>query len=224
MSILTLFALVLPHARAADWLTQMRNAWEGVQTYKSEQRLVERVDGVLRDEQVMRAVYRKPGELQLTFGTGKRPAKVYRADQRFDGSVRLLNAGRAGRKLGILTVAWDHPEVVTLLRRNLADLDVGHFVDTFAALYGTATTLPTAAPDVAGDEAVWRVDLAGDGRNAWQRAELCLSQRTNLPARVVLWDAQGVMLERHQWIGLEVNPTLVEAVDFDLGGYAAPAP
>ena len=202
----------------------MRTAWDSLQSYRSEQRLLERVDGTLREERVMRAVYRKPGELQLTFGDGKRAAKAYHADHRFEGSIRMMHAGRAGHKRGILTVPWDYPDLRAMVYRSVADLDMGSFVRAFAAIYGTSTTLPAPSPDVAGEEPAWRVDLVGDGRNGWTRAELSLSQRTNLPARVVLWDAQGVMLERHQWIGLEVNPTLVETVDFDLAGYAAPAP
>ena len=224
MILLTALVLFVPHASAGDWLTQMRTAWDSVQAYRSEQRLLERVDGSLREERVMRAVYRKPGELQLTFGSGKRAAKVYHSDHRFHGSVRMLHAGRAGYKRGILTVPWDNADLRSMVHRNVAELDLGAFVDMFVALYGTEATLPTPTPDVAGEESAWRVDLVGDGRKGWARAELALSQRTHLPARVVLWDAHGVMLERHQWIALEVNPPLVETVDFDLAGYAAPTP
>ena len=224
MALLTALVLFVPTARAGDWLTQMRAAWDSLQSYRSEQRLLERVDGTLREERVMRAAYRKPGELQLTFGDGKRAAKAYHAEHRFEGSIRMRHAGRAGQKRGILTVPWDNADLRALAYRSVADLDLGAFVNVFSAIYGSSTTLPTPSPDVVGEEPAWRVDLVGDVRNGWSRAELCLSQRTNLPVRVVFWDAQGVMLERHQWSGFEVNPVLVESVDFDLGGYPAATP
>jgi hypothetical protein len=213
-----LLALALPAQAAEDWLTSMRRAWEGVRTYRAEQRLLERVNGTLREEQVMQSVYRAPGEIQVSIGQGKHPARIYWSAQRYEGNVRLVREGRVGRRQGILTIGLESVDLRALVERRISHLDLGTFVNTFASMFATdATNLPAATPGVASDEAAWRVDVAGDTRNPWARASLAISQRTNLPVRVEFWDAQGVMLERHQWYGLVVNGDVDELADFSLG-------
>jgi len=221
MLLLTLLHAFLPQSQAADptdWLTNMRVAWEGVRSYRAEQRSTERVEGVLRKERIFRVTFRKPGEMQLVFGHGKKATRIYRSEGRFEGNARLLLGGRAGRRQGILTVGPQSPSLQDLVVRPLDQLGLGTFVDMFSALYGhELSTRPKPVADVAGGEAAWRVDLNGDGRNVWSRAEVALSQRTFLPVRVTLWDSSGVMLERHQWFDLKVNPDLKDDEDFDLG-------
>ncbi|MEN9787457.1 MAG: hypothetical protein RLZZ299_2721 [Pseudomonadota bacterium] len=222
--LLTLLALVAPAAASEDWVALMRAAWAEVRAYRAEERVLARVDGRLREEIRLDVVWRAPGETQLRWREGHDGAGrlLYHHPENFGGNARLAEGRDARRPGDILTVGPDSPSLRAVLPVPLARVQLGWVVGEVTSRFGRSLeTLPAPKPDMIEGEPVWRIELPGDGRSGYAKAELAWGQASRLPVRFTTWDASGQIQERMLWTGLQVNPRVQDAKDFTLGSTTA---
>ncbi len=220
----TLFALVSPAAASEDWIALMRASWAEVRGYRAEEHILARVDGRLRQEVRLDVSWRAPGETQLRWRAGHEGAGrvLYHHPQNFGGNARLAERRESGHAGDILTVGPDSASLQAVLPVPLARAHLGWVVGEVTSRFGRALeTLPAPQPDMIEGEPVWRIELPGDGRSGYAKAELAWGQASRLPVRFTTWDASGQVQERLLWTRLEVNPRLDDARDFTLGAPTA---
>jgi hypothetical protein len=219
---LALLLLLTPESRATtadDCIAALGAAWSSIRSYRSGQTVQERVGGTLKDEQRMRVAFRKPWEIQLTWETVYPDRKAYWSAGRNDGDVLVYPGGLLGRTMG--TLSFDLHS--SLLRResnhSLDEAGFGYLVQRLVNAFtgkAEARGLRVTGEEAMADESAWVVAIPPLPGFAEGGGEVLVGERTHLPRRFVSRTAEGEIYERFTWFATEVNPSLVDTVDFDL--------
>lgn len=225
MTVLVFLLLAVSLASAAEssqaLIDRMKGAWDHLSSYRTSQVIQERVKGQLGDEQRIKVTFRKPWEIQLEWESPHPGRKVYWTAGRHGGEVQVYPGGLAGRAVGILSFSLDNRILKSDTNYSPADGGFGYLVKLVSdSVAPTSPHRPTLAAPVAsssGGEQTWTIAMTDVQHPRFARTELLVSTTTGLPRRFTGWGPDGALAERFEWFNTEIDPVLVDAVDFSSG-------
>ncbi|MDP2310050.1 MAG: DUF1571 domain-containing protein [Pseudomonadota bacterium] len=202
-------------------IDRMKGAWERLSSYRTSQVIQERIKGQLGPEQRIKATFRKPWEIQLEWESQHPGRKVYWSAAHHDGEVQVYPGGLAGRAVGILSFSPENRLLKTDTNYSPADAGFGYLVKLVSASVApTSPHRPTLAEPVSstsGGEPTWTIAMTDVQHPRFARTELLVSATTGLPRAFTGWGPDGALAERFEWFNTEIDPVLVDSVDFSAG-------
>ncbi len=206
---------------AEELVGRMKGAWDALSTYRTTQIIQERVKGELGPEQRVHVAFRKPWEIQIEWESQHPGRKVYWSAARHEGEVQIYPGGFAGKAVGILSFALDNRILKADTNYSPADGGFGYLVKLVSSSLAPSSphrpTLGAPVASTSGGDRTWTLALDDVQHPRFSRAELLVSTTTGLPRRFTAWAADGALAERYEWFDTEVNPVLVNEVDFSSG-------
>jgi outer membrane lipoprotein-sorting protein len=220
--------VAITHAEVLDIVESMERAYKNVDDYTATFVKRERVRGRLLPREVMELKFAKPFKVYLRWGSGKHEGQEVLYVDGWNGGKIRAHTG----KFPDITVdlAPDGNLAMRGNRHPITDLGLGNTIKLLARDVRLAGARP-------GDGASY-VDLGTfkiGGATArcveattpslrWSpyyahKARLCVSTKTDMPLRVMVWDRDGDLLEDYTFKNLKLNVGLTDA-DFDPDSYA----
>jgi hypothetical protein len=204
-----------------DLIGRMKGAWERLSSYRTTQVIQERVKGQLGAEQRVKASFRKPWEIQLEWESPHPGRKVYWNAARHGGEVQVYPGGLAGRAVGILSFSMDNRILKADTNYSPADGGFGYLVKLVSSSVAPSSphrpTLAEPVSSTSGGEPTWTISMTDVQHPRFARTELLVSARTGLPRKFTGWGPDGALAERFEWFDTEIDPVLVDSVDFSAG-------
>lgn len=200
---------------------RMQSAWDQLSSYRTTQVIQERIKGQLRPEQHVRAAFRKPSEIQLEWESPHPGRKVYWNAARHDGNVQVYPGGLAGRAVGILSFSMDNRLLKSDTHYSPADGGFGYLIKLVSASVAPTSphrpTLALPVSSITGSDPTWTIAITDVAHPRFARTELVVSAKTGLPRKFTGWGPDGALAERFEWSATEIDPVLVDKVDFSVG-------